>query len=85
MNRFLTLFQVPANNPELAGAQFRAFSRQLPLMYLILLFNTGFLAISLYSSAPYWLAVGVPCVLAHWLLPAPAVVGAFAFPSGQRQ
>lgn len=51
---------VPRDNPELLKAQYRAFSRQLPLMYFILLTNTWALAVSHYSIAPLWLTVFAP-------------------------
>ena len=51
---------VPRDNPELLKAQYRAFSRQLPLMYFILLTNTWALAVSHYAVAPRWLTVYCP-------------------------
>ncbi len=51
---------VPRDNPELLKAQYRAFSRQLPLMYFILLTNTWALAVSHYAVAPHWLTVYCP-------------------------
>src|ERR1700761_1251241 len=51
---------VPRDNPELLKAQYRAFSRQLPLMYFILLTNTWALAASHYSVAPHWLTIWCP-------------------------
>ncbi|SDN25645.1 bifunctional diguanylate cyclase/phosphodiesterase [Afipia sp. GAS231] len=53
---------VPRNNPELLKAQYRAFSRQLPLMYFILLTNTWALAVSHYSDAPVWLTIYCPAL-----------------------
>jgi diguanylate cyclase (GGDEF)-like protein len=53
---------VPRNNPELLKAQYRAFSRQLPLMYFILLTNTWALAVSHYSVAPVWLTISCPAL-----------------------
>jgi diguanylate cyclase (GGDEF)-like protein len=54
------LMSVPRDNPELLKAQYRAFSRQLPLMYFILLTNTWALAVSHYSFAPVWLTISCP-------------------------
>ena len=51
---------VPRDNPELLKAQYRAFSRQLPLMYFILLTNTWALAVSHHAVAPIWLTVYCP-------------------------
>ena len=53
---------VPRDNPELLKAQYRAFSRQLPLMYFILLTNTWALAVSHYADAPVWLTVSTPAL-----------------------
>ncbi len=53
---------VPRDNPELLKAQYRAFSRQLPLMYFILLTNTWALAITHYADAPVWLTVSIPAL-----------------------
>ena len=66
---------VPRDNPELLKAQYRAFSRQLPLMYFILLTNTWALAVSHHAVAPIWLTVYCPagftalcgiCVVGWW-------------------
>src|ERR1700675_3631746 len=53
---------VPRDNPELLKAQYRAFSRQLPLMYFILLTNTWALAVSHYAVAPVWLTIDCPAL-----------------------
>jgi len=53
---------VPRDNPELLKAQYRAFSRQLPLMYFILLTNTWALAVSHYAVAPRWLTIYCPAL-----------------------
>lgn len=53
---------VPRDNPELLKAQYRAFSRQLPLMYFILLTNTWALAVSHYAVAPRWLTIYSPAI-----------------------
>ena len=36
----MRLFRVPADNPDLTRAQFDAFSKQIPLLYFILMSNT---------------------------------------------
>ena len=53
---------VPQDNPELLKAQYRAFSRQLPLMYFILLTNTWALAVTHHSIAPTWLTIYCPAL-----------------------
>ncbi|WP_234906125.1 putative bifunctional diguanylate cyclase/phosphodiesterase [Affinirhizobium pseudoryzae] len=59
----LEFMSVRADNPELLKAQYRAFSRQLPMMYLILLSSTWALSATHVSVAPFWLAVGIPALL----------------------
>ncbi len=62
--RFLReFFSVPRGQPELMQAQYRAFSKQIPLMYFILLTNTWILCGSVYSSAPIELSIYFPMVL----------------------
>ncbi|TPW33655.1 EAL domain-containing protein [Martelella alba] len=51
---------VPRDNPELLKAQYSAFSRQLPMMYLILMSSTWAVVATHMAYAPFWLAVGVP-------------------------
>ncbi len=53
---------VRSDNPELLKAQYRAFSRQLPMMYFILLSSTWALSATHVNVAPFWLAVGIPMV-----------------------
>lgn len=63
---------VPADNPALVKAQYRAFARQLPMMYFILLSSSWALASTHVGHAPAWLTVGVPigltaiCALRLW-------------------
>lgn len=57
------LMSVPQDNPGLVKAQYIALSRQLPMMYFILLVNTLVLAGTHYSAAPAWLAVYCPLVM----------------------
>ncbi|MFT4066507.1 MAG: EAL domain-containing protein [Paraburkholderia sp.] len=54
---------VPSDNPELLRAQYRAFSRQLPLMYFILVSSTWGVAITHVSLAPAWLTIVAPVLL----------------------
>ncbi|MGR6430396.1 putative bifunctional diguanylate cyclase/phosphodiesterase [Rhizobium sp. PAMB 3174] len=65
---------VPAGNPELLKAQYQSFSRQLPVMYLILMTSTWALAATHMKIAPYWLTIIVPVIftigtalrIIHW-------------------
>ncbi len=52
---FRRLVTVPNDNPELTLAQFKAFSKQVPLLYFILLTNMLSLAGTHQQSAPFWL------------------------------
>lgn len=54
------LFRVPADKPDLTESQLRAFSKQIPLLYLILLANTLFVSATHYAVAPAWLTVAMP-------------------------
>ncbi len=57
------LFRVPADNPDLMRAQFGAFSKQVPLLYFILMSNTIAVAYTYVNVAPDWLTMIVPGVL----------------------
>jgi diguanylate cyclase (GGDEF)-like protein len=57
------LFRVPADNPELMRAQFDAFSKQIPLLYFILITNTIAVAYTYVPLAPPSLSMIVPAVL----------------------
>ncbi len=59
---FRRLVTVPNDNPELTLAQFKAFSKQVPLLYFILLTNMLSLAGTHQQSAPFWLVKVVPLV-----------------------
>lgn len=50
-------------NPELLKAQYRAFTRQMPMMYFILVSSTWGLAMTHVRLAPSWLTIGVPSLL----------------------
>ncbi len=63
MARAGQLFRVPADNPELTRAQFQAFSKQVPLLYFILITNSLALAYTFLPLAPTWLTVSVPALL----------------------
>lgn len=71
----IRLFRVPADNPDLMRAQFGAFSKQVPLLYFILMSNTIAVAYTYVNVAPDWLTMIVPGVLtvlaglrAYWWL-----------------
>jgi len=57
------LFRVPADNPELTRAQFAAFSKQIPLLYFILITNSLAVAYTFVPLAPTALAVTMPGLL----------------------
>ena len=59
----MRLFRVPADNPDLTRAQFDAFSKQIPLLYFILMSNTIAVAYTYVNVAPDWLTLIVPSVL----------------------
>lgn len=63
VERLVTLMKVPSDNPRLLKAQFVALSRQLPMMYFVLLINTWALAFTHLASAPAWLTLGVPVAM----------------------
>ncbi|EJN10208.1 bifunctional diguanylate cyclase/phosphodiesterase [Herbaspirillum sp. YR522] len=49
--------------PELLRAQYKAFSRKVPMMYVILLVNTWALAFTHLDSTPRWLTIYFPTAL----------------------
>ena len=51
---------VPSGNPELLQAKLAAFSRQVPIMYALVVFNTVAVAITHYGKAPDWLTLYLP-------------------------
>jgi diguanylate cyclase (GGDEF)-like protein len=61
--RLRALFSVDRSNSKLLSAQYVALSRQLPVMYVILLVNTVALAVTHVHMAPRWLAVFLPLLL----------------------
>ncbi len=62
-DRFSRLIAVPAGHPELLVAQYRAFSRQLPMMYVILVASTWGVASTHIAHTPAWLSIGMPVLL----------------------
>ncbi|WP_338544958.1 EAL domain-containing protein [Pseudomonas benzopyrenica] len=57
------LMSVAKDNPGLVKAQYLALSRQLPMMYFILLTNTLMLAGTHYAVAPRWLTLYCPLIM----------------------
>jgi len=61
--RVADVFRVPTGNAELSRAQYDAFTKQIPLLYLLLTTNTIAVATSYAGVAPAWLTVAMPAVL----------------------
>ncbi len=55
---------IPADKPELIKAQYLAMTRQIPLLFVILMTNTWTLAATHLSYAPIWLTIVVPVFMA---------------------
>jgi diguanylate cyclase (GGDEF)-like protein len=55
-----TVFAIPRDNPELVRAKLTAFSRQVPLMYALVMANTFALAITHFGKAPNFLVLYLP-------------------------
>ena len=53
-------FSVPSGDPELSRAQFRAMSKQVPLLYFILIVNSLAVSFTFSRLAPLWLSVFLP-------------------------
>ena len=64
LRRIINQLSEPPDTPELPMAQWRALSRQIPLLYCMLLANTGLLAWSFWGHAPAELTLYIPAVLA---------------------
>ena len=62
LRRIITTFQ-PPDAPELALEQWKALSRQIPLMYAMLVCNTAILAWTHFDSAPIALTLYAPLAL----------------------
>ncbi|SDG16032.1 putative bifunctional diguanylate cyclase/phosphodiesterase [Paraburkholderia phenazinium] len=54
---------IPKHNPDLLIAQYRAFTFQMPLMYVVLMINTWGLATTHMRVAPRWLTIDIPVVM----------------------
>jgi len=64
LRRFSRIVSAPADTPELVLAQWRALSRQIPLLYIMLVSNTLILAWTHMRVAPIELTLYVPGALA---------------------
>lgn len=73
-SRIINFISVPQDNPALLRAQYHALSRQLPMMYFILMTSTWAVAATHFGNAPDWLTISLPLLLtagsiarvAHW-------------------
>ena len=57
------IFEVQKENPELNRARYRALSKQIPLMYAILMVNIITMAYIHFQYAPYYLTMTLPIIL----------------------
>lgn len=64
ISKVLAVFSFPGDRPELLLAQAKAFSRQIPLLYFILLSNAAALSYTHFGSAPAYLTIYFPSALA---------------------
>lgn len=55
--------RLPQNNPELIQAKLAAFTRQVPMMYLIVVFNAWALALTFQGTTPRSLTLDMPIAL----------------------
>lgn len=60
LKKIIEFTRIPVHNPELLKAKYRAFCRQMPVMYFILMSSTWALAATHMSVAPAWLTLIVP-------------------------
>ena len=61
--RLKSFLAVPRDNERLLLAQYHAFTRQVPLMYFVLLVNTWALVSTQAGRAPRWLAIYMPVLM----------------------
>ena len=66
--RLRGVFSISDDNPDLAIAQIDRFSRQIPLMYTMVVVNTLALAYDFMDQAPAWLSIYIPIFLMQTLL-----------------
>jgi diguanylate cyclase (GGDEF)-like protein len=61
--RLREALSVAEGDPDLVRSQLEAFSRQIPLVYFMLVVNTLAVAVTHLDSAPAWLSIYIPAVL----------------------
>jgi len=61
--RIREAFAIDGSDPELVRSQMQAFSRQIPLLYFILIVNTVAVAVTHVACSPAWVAVYAPAAL----------------------
>jgi diguanylate cyclase (GGDEF)-like protein len=61
--RLREALSVAQDDPDLVRSQLQAFSRQIPLIYFMLIVNTTAVAITHLGSAPAWLSIYIPAAL----------------------
>jgi diguanylate cyclase (GGDEF)-like protein len=61
--RLPSFVRLPHDNPELIQAKLAAFTRQVPMMYAIVVFNTWALALTFEGAAPRSLTLDLPAAL----------------------
>ncbi len=74
IQRFQRLKGTNTLTPDLRKAQYRAFSQQLPMMYVTLMMSTWAVAVTHFKLAPIWLTIVLPVLftigcamrLLHW-------------------
>lgn len=62
-DRLPDFLRLPQDNPELIEAKLAAFTRQVPMMYAIVVFNTWALALTFQGAAPRSLTLDLPAAL----------------------
>jgi diguanylate cyclase (GGDEF)-like protein len=62
-DKFRQLFSLPVDDMELVRAQFRAFAKQVPLLYFILIINTLAVAFTFAKFGHPWISVYLPVAL----------------------
>jgi diguanylate cyclase (GGDEF)-like protein len=63
LSGLLSVFALPVGDPDLARSQLESFSKQIPLLYIILTFNAVALAATHLRVAPPLLTLAVPLIL----------------------
>ncbi len=62
VSHVVAFMSVPSDNPSLLREQYRAFARQLPMMYFILMTSTWAVAATHMAVAPLWLTTALPAL-----------------------